>query len=52
MGKIIDLTNDNFEKNLIMCLDSIDKETIINLYKSMDNRINEVILNGGNPINY
>jgi transposase len=52
MGKIINLTNDNFEKNLIICLDSIDKETIINLYKSMDNRINEVILNNGNPINY
>ena len=42
----------NFLDNLKKCLDDIEEKTIINLYKSIPNRINEVILNNGNPINY
>ena len=52
MSKIKNMTNDNFEEKLIECLNSISKETIINLYKSMDNRIDMVISNVGNPTKY
>ncbi len=52
MSKIENLMNENFLDNLKKCLDDVEKETIINLYKSIPNRINEIILNNGNPINY
>lgn len=52
MSKIKDLTNENFKENLIKCLDSITKETIINLYGSMQKRIEMVIVNKGFPIKY
>ena len=52
MTKINELTNDNFEDKLIECLNSVTKEIIINLYNSMQNRIDMVILNGGNQTKY
>ena len=52
MSKIKELTNDNFKENLKFCLDGITKEIIINLYNSMQKRMEMVIINKGFPIKY
>ena len=52
MSKIENLTNDNFLTNLEESLKSIKNETIINLYDSMQKRMDLVIINKGYPTKY